>query len=132
MLTRLTSVSIAHHQARGFDRARHRLIPLSTEIIELTLSRIISVIDRGESRQEIASVDCHISVIKLGRRDVSTRCALVAAAEVMVAAGRAASFLERFDRWRDIAGAKLPAPPAFGALIKSRARIHFRGVERAL
>src|SRR5438477_10906632 len=85
----------------------------STELIDLTLSRINSGMERGESRQKFASVDCHITVIKVGSdwqsRGVSPRRSLVGATEVMVAAGGAAHFLQLLDRRRDIARAELPA-----------------------
>src|ERR1043166_9337190 len=61
-----------------------------------------------------------------------TRSVLDRAPEVMIAAGGAASFLERLDCRGDIACAQLPAPPALRALIEPHARIHLPRIERAV
>src|SRR5262249_4607634 len=136
ILTRLTRVSIAHHQARGFCRARHRLIPtlhrnnrndIQSYYFCHRMWRVTTKI-----RECRLSYICHKSRRRRAVAVVSPRWALDHAAEVTVSAGGTTFFLERFDRRRDVADAKLPASAAFRALIEPDARVYFRGIERAV
>src|SRR5262245_5414292 len=51
----LTKVRRSHHQARGFDRARHSNLMLAPLVIELTCKRHNSVTERDRSRDLYAT-----------------------------------------------------------------------------